>query len=89
MQHNSEAAIGDPSSLRQPAEVSAMDNFPICAALIAVFISILFWPPKNKAFLRRGIDPGFLNLKAWPARIWFFVKGHDIVDDAYLRVGRL
>jgi hypothetical protein len=52
-----------------------------------LLISIIFWPPKNKAFRRRGIDPGFGNLKVWPARIWFLWKGKDIVDQAYLHVG--
>ncbi|KAF2684170.1 cytochrome P450 [Lentithecium fluviatile CBS 122367] len=54
--------------------------------ILAVVIAIvLFWPPKNKSFHRRGIDPGFLNLKVWPARIWFLLRGRNIVEQAYLQ----
>lgn len=56
------------------------------AIVVIVAIIIVCWPPKNRAFRRRGIDPGFLDLKVWPARIWFLLKGREIVDEAYLQV---
>ncbi|KAF2796779.1 cytochrome P450 [Melanomma pulvis-pyrius CBS 109.77] len=50
------------------------------ALLVASFV--IFYP-QNRAFRRRGIDPGVLSLKIWPARIWFLLKGHDITQKAY------
>ena len=61
--------------------------YPQVFALVAVIaVSVVFWPPKNRAFRRRGIEPGFLGLKVWPARIWFLWKGRDVVEQAYLQV---
>jgi hypothetical protein len=56
------------------------------AALLLLAISIAFWPPKTRGFVRRGWDPGFLGLKVWPARVYFFFKGHDVVETAYREV---
>jgi len=53
-------------------------------ALLLFTISIaFFWPPKTRTFTRRGWDPGLWGLKMWPARLYFFFKGHDIVETAY------
>ncbi|KAF2823679.1 cytochrome P450 [Ophiobolus disseminans] len=57
----------------------------LLAITVVVTIAVALWPPKKKAFRRRGIDPGYWNLKVWPARIWFLIKGHDIVEQAYLQ----
>lgn len=58
--------------------------------LAAFFLTVIgvafFWPPKTRAFARRGWGPGFLGLKVWPARVYFFFKGHDIVEAAYREV---
>jgi hypothetical protein len=61
-------------------------EYPKLLALAVVIVTLIFWPPKNRSFTRRGLDPGFLGLKVWPARIWFLLRGRDIVEQAYLKV---
>ena len=51
--------------------------------LLLLVFGVAFWPPKTRAFARRGWDPGFWGLKVWPARVYFFFKGHDVVETAY------
>jgi hypothetical protein len=59
------------------------------AVLLTVLltVSFVFFYPQNRAFRRRGIDPGVLGLKIWPARVWFLLKGHEITQKAYREVG--
>lgn len=56
--------------------------------MLIVFVigAILFWPPKTRKFARRGWEPGYWDLKVWPARVYFFFKGHDVVETAYREV---
>jgi hypothetical protein len=51
-----------------------------------LLVTITFWPSKTRAFIRRGWDPGFLGIKVWPARVHFFFKGHNVVEQAYHEV---
>lgn len=56
------------------------------AATVVLLISFAVWPQKTRTFRRQGWEPGLLGLKVWPARVWFFFKGHGIVERAYYEV---
>jgi hypothetical protein len=58
----------------------------LLATSFVLLIGVAFWPPKTRAFPRRGLEPGFLNLKVWQARIFFFFRGHTVVETAYWEV---
>jgi hypothetical protein len=70
-----------PSMMFSP---SAMDLL----AMLVLFIvgAALFWPPKTRHFARKGWEPGYWDLKVWPARIYFFLRGHDVAETAYNEV---
>jgi len=62
-------------------------NMELLTTSILLIVGITFWPPRRRDFPRRGWEPGFLNLKVWLARVYFFFRGHTIVKTAYQEVG--
>jgi hypothetical protein len=63
-----------------------LGSMEVLVAFAVLIVSFAFWPPRTRAFARRGWEPGLLGLKVWPARIHNFFKRHTMVETAYREV---
>lgn len=60
-------------------------------ALVVLGAFLLVLLPKRNAVkaARFGIDPGLLGFKTVPGKLYFLIKGHEVVKARYEKVGSL